>query len=481
MNGIDARRQLSAVTRHRRPCPAPLLTVALALLGLLAGCGRGGDAGSLAARVDALLDPLIAARELSGAVVLARRSEVVYQRGFGMANRAAGVPFTPETATDGGSLAKTFTAAGVWWLAAEGRIDLDAPVGRYVEEFPHAGTTVRQLLLHSNGLPPYYEFFDPHFASDEVRTTSALLRVVGRELPAPRFPPGSRFEYSNLGYDAAALVIERVTGQGFESFLRERFFSRLGMGSTFARPARLADWQGVRTMGYRWRDGAWEEVEVFDMEGFLGASNLYFSAADLARWGSAHAAGTALPPAVFAAGQERGAIDGHPSPITALSWYCDDSGRRCYWTGSLNAFHGLVAWDRSREETAVLVSNGSLPPWRAITLQRALVDALAGRPVAAEETPAFERFAAPERIQVAGTYVAAGLGAVTVRADGAGVRVRAGDGLELDAFPVDEAVFYVPGNDWWLAFRGGRPPDQMHVRSMFLDTVARRAPAAGGE
>jgi len=167
--------------------------------------------------------------------------------------------------SDGGSLAKTFTAAGIWWLVQEGRIKLDAPVTQYVSEYPHAHTTVRHLLSHSNGLPGYYEFFDPYFEKDEVRTTQALLRVVAKQAPAPSFPPGTRLEYSNLGFDAAALVIESVTGQSYETFLKERFFSRLGMSNTFARSARLADWKGVRTLGYRWRDAARQPFDVFDI------------------------------------------------------------------------------------------------------------------------------------------------------------------------------------------------------------------------
>jgi CubicO group peptidase (beta-lactamase class C family) len=72
---------------------------------------------ALSDRVDGLVAPLVAANEFSGAIVLARGGKTVYARGFGMANHAAGLAFTAETPADGGSLAKTFTAAGIWWLA----------------------------------------------------------------------------------------------------------------------------------------------------------------------------------------------------------------------------------------------------------------------------------------------------------------------------------------------------------------------------
>jgi len=384
--------------------------VALLLLTLIsavfAGCATIGTQPGLATQVDALVTPLIAANQFSGAIVLSRNGSVLYQRGFGMANHSAGLAFTPDTPSDGGSLFKTFTAAGILWLVEEGRIKLDAPVTQYVSAYPHGQTTVRHLISHSNGLPDDYKFFDPYFAKDEIRTNQALLRVVAKQAPAPSFLPGTRYEYSDMGFDVASLVIESVTGQSYETFMKERFFSRLGMNNTFVRPARLADWIGVRTLGYRWRDAEWQLFDVFDMEGYIGGSNLYFSASDLGRWASANAAGTALPAAVVAAGAQRNLIEGKPSGINGLSGHCDDTGSRCYYTGVLNTFHSLVYWGRARNESVALVINSTMPPWQIITLQRNLVDALAGRPVGLDAPPPFMRFSGDTRSGAAGTYVA---------------------------------------------------------------------------
>jgi len=450
-----------------------LLTVVSAVF---AGCASISTHPSLTTRVDAFVTPLIAANQFSGAIVLSRDGSAVYQRGFGMANHSAGLAFTPDTPSDGASLAKTFTAAGIWSLVQDGRIKLDAPVTQYVSEYPHGQTTVRHLLSHSNGLPADYEFFDPYFAKDEVRTTQALLRVVAKQAPAPTFQPGTRFEYSNLGFDVAALVIERVTGQSYDAFLKERFFSRLGMKRTFARPARLADWMGVRTLGYRWRDAAWQPFDVFDMEAFLGASNLYFSASDLGRWASANAAGTALPAAVVSAGEHRSLIDGKPSGITGLSWYCDDTGARCYYTGMLNAFHSLVYWDRERNESVALVTNSTMPPWQVITLQRNLVDALAGRPARLDAPTPFMGFSRDTQSGAAGTYVAQGIGVATIEAGSTGLSLRVDCGLKFEMFRVTREVFYVPGTDYWIAFGGGTQPATLNLRSMFLDATLSRLP-----
>jgi CubicO group peptidase (beta-lactamase class C family) len=450
------------------------LGVPLVLALLLPACAHRAPDDAVAARVDALVSPLVEARQFSGAVVLMRGGQVVFERGFGLANQAAALPFRPDTPNDGASLAKTFTAAGLALLVHEGLIALDMPVQRLLPEYPHAQTTVRQLLSHSNGLPPYYEFFDPHFGKDEVRTTRGLLAVVAREQPAPSFTPGTRFEYSNLGFDSAALLIERITGQDYEAFVVERFFKPLGMHSSFARPGRLADWRGVRTPGYRWRNGAWQDFDAFDNEAFLGASNLYFSARDLGRWASAFAGGRALPAAVLAAGQQRPLIAGQASAINLLSWYCDGANRRCWYSGSYNAFHSVVYWDRARDESVVYVSNSTLPPWPAITLARGLVDALAGAPAPTIAPPTFERFDRDSRPRIAGTYRADGIGRITVDAAPQGMTLRVDNGLAFDLFPVTREDFYVPGLDWFVRFSGGTTPTTLHLRSMLLDATARR-------
>lgn len=446
-------------------------TAALLLgLAMLGGCASPPATDqALARRVETLVEPLVQARQFSGAVVLMRDGRLVHARGWGLANHESGIAFTPETPSDGGSLAKTFTAAGLWWLVHEGRLSMHQRVQDLVPEYPHASVTVAHLIAHSNGLAPDYESLDAHFKPGQARTTSAWLAIAGRAAPAPAFEPGSRFEYSNLAYDAAGAVIERVSGQTYAAFVRQRFFAPHGLVHSFARPAHFADWPGPRTRGYRFRQGRWQDHDAYDDEAFLGASNLIFSATDLARWGDAWARARVLPAAAERAGREAPLIGGHRSAIDGLSWYCAADGRRCHYTGSLNAFHALVHWDRGRRETVALVSNSSLPPLQTIALQRALVDVLAGRPAPPTDTaPAgFRRIEAAERAALAGTYAVEGVGQVVLRPGGPGLQLQAGGGLVYDLFPVSREVFYVPGTDWWLAFGDAPQGPRLHVHGMY--------------
>ena len=270
---------------------ATTLLAALAAA-LLTGCASRAELVPDDERVQAV----VAGTGFSGAIVLGRAGRMVYARGIGLRPTArAGCRSRRRRPATGASIAKTFAAAAIHLLVAEGRLDLDDPVVRHVAEFPHRATRVRHLLAHSVGLPDY-DYFDADFAPGTRRDTAAMLRVLAVRMSTPPFEPGSRFEYSSLGFDVAAMVVERVSGQPYTRFVQQRLFAPLGLRDSFARPAFFADWPGPRTLGYRERAGRWERFEVFDGEDFHGGSNWYVSALDLTRWAAAFARGAGLPP-----------------------------------------------------------------------------------------------------------------------------------------------------------------------------------------
>jgi CubicO group peptidase (beta-lactamase class C family) len=458
--------------------------LAVPLVVLLPACSTTAPTApataDVAARADRVVDGLVAGSGFSGAVVLMRDGQIVYERGVGLAHRNPDRPFTPDTPADGGSLAKTLTAAAVWELVAEGRLDLADPVQRHLPEYPYPQHTVRDLVTHRNGLPDY-GVFDADFAPGQVRGTEDLLRATARRQPQPAYAPGVRIEYSNLGFDAAALVVERVTRQRVDAWWRERYFAPLGLQGMFARPARFADWPVPRTVGYRRTAAGWVPFDAYDGEGFIGASNVHASARDWARWGDAFARGRVMPATRLAAGLREAMLDsGMDNRLSLLSWYCDADRRRCHYTGAYNAFYAQLYWDRDRREVVAYVSNSTLPPWRCATLTRALVAALAGRDPEAETAPEPVRVEQAELPRRAGRYAHPALGPIVLDVVDERAFVRVGAGERVSVFQVTRQVFYVPMLDLWLAFSGPPEAGTLHVRSVFHIADARRQPAPAG-
>ena len=430
------------------------------------------------AAADSLLTGLHARGWFNGAVVLGREKEL-YAGGFGPANVQAGVAFTPDTPADGASVAKTFTAATVFMLVEDGRLDLDAPVRRYLPEYPHAQTRVRHLLTHSAGLPEAdYDFFNDLIPPARIRTTTLLLAILREQGFRPAFEPGTRFRYSNLGFDVAALLVERISGKPWERFLRERVFGPLGMRSAFLRAARLANWPGVRTLSYRHAADSLIVNDVFDHEGFYGGSNLYFSARDLFRWSRSFYTRPVLSKATIRRGVGaavlRDALDGSggSSRINFLGWYYPAHGRRYHYPGSLQGFWSSVYRDEDQKYSIVYMSNNSMPQWLRPLLTRALIDIMEGRSPGRIDPPAYREIDAEHLGNFAGTYLVEGVGPVRIEARDKRAFIRAGKGIEYPAFFVGDGQLYVPGLDVWIGFPAGSPDPYRRLRWLSIFRVA---------
>ena len=434
----------------------------------------------LAERAERVVQAVAQQANFNGAVVLMRDGQVVYERAVGLAQRRPDRRFTTDTPSDGGSLAKTMTAAALWELVAEGRLKLDDPVVRHLPEYPHAQHMVRDLVTHRSGLPDY-DFFDADFKPGQVRNTADLLAVLARRKP-PALAPGVQVEYANLGFDTAALVMERITGQRIGAWWRERYFKRLGMEGTFARPARLADWPVPRSPGYRRKGADWELFDAFDGEAFIGASNVHASARDWARWGDAFAREIVMPKERLDAGLREPMLDsGMDNRLNLLSWYCDSGQQRCHYSGAYNAFYAQVYWDRARREVVALVSNSTLPPWRCAALTRDLADALAGRAPTPEAVKAPVRIDKKALARWAGGYLAPTLGPLTITVANERAFVRVGRGELASLYPAARDVLYAPTLDLWFAFSGSPEAATLHVRSVFLVADAKRQQAPAGK
>jgi CubicO group peptidase (beta-lactamase class C family) len=181
------------------------------------------------------------------ALLVVENGRVVHERAFGAA-------MTPDTPVVIGSLSKAFTATAVLQLVDDGKLELDAPVQRYLPEFRLADDaaasriTVRQLLHQSSGIPATAPRAEPR---DGVTLADHVAALSGT---APVAAPGARHIYASPNYQILGLLVERVGGKSFAEFLQQRIFTPLRMTRTFtdadaARAAGLADghnlWFGI--------------------------------------------------------------------------------------------------------------------------------------------------------------------------------------------------------------------------------------------
>ena len=271
--------------------------------------------------VDAFVtEQMRAARVPGAALAIVRDGVIVHARGYGTAD-PAGHPVTARTPFVIGSLSKSFTALAVMQLEEAGAVELDAPVQRYLPWFRladrdvSARVTLRHLLHHTSAIPTAAGLRSVAAAGDVSieQGARALADVqVQRE-------PGAAFEYSNANYDVLGAVVEAVSGQPYDAYVRERIFAPLGMRDSFANPeeARVAGLStGHRTWFGRAVPAALSYPRSAVPSGFLVAS-----AEDMGHYLNAHLQGrrardvAVLEPAVVAALH-------HPAVETAVgTWY----------------------------------------------------------------------------------------------------------------------------------------------------------------
>ncbi len=215
-------------------------------------------------------------------LLVVKNAKIVRAEGFGLADVELQVAVKPETVFQSGSVGKQFTATAVMMLVEEGKVALDDPLTKYFPDAPPSwkDVTVRELLSHTAGFGDYPKDFN--FRKDW--TEAQELKLI-ENIPLA-FPPGTKWDYSNLGYVTLGILIHRVTGEFYGDFLQQRIFQPLGMTST--RIISEADIIPNRASGYRLVKGELKNQEwVAPMVNTTADGSLYFSILDLAKWDAA--------------------------------------------------------------------------------------------------------------------------------------------------------------------------------------------------
>ncbi len=214
-------------------------------------------AGELGTKIDEFVSRLVP-WGFSGAIIVAKDGKVVLAKGYGLANREKQIPFTPETVSSIGSITKQFTAAAILELEMQGKLKVSDPISKYLPDVPadKAEITIHHLLTHTAGFRGDFGGRD----SDPIPRDDLVKLVLAAPLKSK---PGERYEYSNEGFSLAGAIVERVSGESYESYLATNLFKPAGMTSTGYvlprwAPDRLArgyldgeEWGSITEKGWR--------------------------------------------------------------------------------------------------------------------------------------------------------------------------------------------------------------------------------------
>ena len=320
--------------------------------------------------IDAYVDEQMQRLNIPGvALAVVEGDQIVHQRGFGRA-RPDGERPSPQTPFFIGSLTKSMTALATMQLVEAGKIELDAPVQRYLlwfrvaDPLASAKMTVRHLLNQTSGLPllPSWELlsdFDdrPDAAERQARALAAIR--LSRA-------PGEGFEYSNLNYNLLGLIVEAASGESFPAYIQNHIFGPLRMFHSYT--TKMAAKRDGLAVGHQSWFGF--PVAVPDLpvpSGSLSSGQLICSAEDMGRYLMAHLnegrCGEAqiLSPEGIAE-LHRPAVDASSMGATeqyGMGWYIEEQGpSRLVWhTGMVPNFYAYMALLPEQKKGVILLAN----------------------------------------------------------------------------------------------------------------------------
>lgn len=222
-------------------------------------------------------------QRFNGSILVAKNGKVIFERYIGYTNPAARKDsLGPNHAFHLASVSKTFTAMATLKLWQDGKISLEDELGKYFENFPYPGVTIKMLLNHRSGLPNYVHYLEQNgWDKKKLVTNADVLNSLYTMHPPLQFATGKRFAYCNTNYALLALLIEKVSGKPYPAFLQETFFTPLQMKDTYV----FSETAATTAMpSFMW-DNRQYPMEFLDLT--YGDKNIYSTVQDMLKWDQA--------------------------------------------------------------------------------------------------------------------------------------------------------------------------------------------------
>ncbi|WP_316741099.1 serine hydrolase domain-containing protein [Pedobacter antarcticus] len=253
----------------------------LSLMGL--NCSAQSERGAVAVEIDSLFKTYNRTDAPGCAVLVVKDKVVVFKKGYGMANLGYNLPIVPASVFDIASVSKQFTGYAIAKLIQQGKVSIDDDIHKYLPEIPQFGKTITigHLLHHTSGLRDWPSAL--HIAGwrwGEIFTFEDIMRMVKKQQDL-NFEPGSKYSYSNTGYNLLAAIVEKVSGLSFRNWMAANLFKPLGMNSS-----QVADDHQlvINNLASSYESNGEGFNQVNDALTAYGSSSIYSSVEDLAKW-----------------------------------------------------------------------------------------------------------------------------------------------------------------------------------------------------
>lgn len=330
-------------------------------------------------QLNAIFSNVVTSPNQPGLAVLIRQNgQTLFEREYGMRDLRSSLPIDAHTNFRLASFTKQFTAMSIMLLVHDGKLHYDDHLTDIFPDFPAYGRTitVRNLLDHTSGLIAYEDLMDKKYAGkswEEIpQITDAEVLALAEQQTSTKFPPGTKWEYSNGGYCILAMIVEKVSGMSFANFLHQRIFAPLKMDHTVAH-VHGKDTVADRAYGYTNDAGVWLETDQSPTSATLGDGGIYTSLTDLAKWDDAlrnHTllSATEMQPAITPQNSDTVLVENPDDPSKSFGekpapygfgWFLDPyrGHPRMWHSGSSIGFRTVIERFTDNNLTIIILSN----------------------------------------------------------------------------------------------------------------------------
>ncbi len=252
-----------------------------------------------ARQIDAIFSSITQSDAPGLAILIRKNDRTVFERGYGVRDLRKRVKIDAATNFRLASCTKQFTAMAVMLLVRDGKLTYDTRITDVFPEFPAyaKAITIRNLLNHTSGVLDYEDLMPqpaPNTPPDEqAQISDAGVLALLEKQTTTKFPPGTKWAYSNSGYVLLGEIVAKISGESFPQFLRDRIFAPLGMDNTLAYVKGTNEVPN-RAYGYTKSAAGWQETDQDATSATLGDGGVYSSLDDLTKWDTALAQHTLL-------------------------------------------------------------------------------------------------------------------------------------------------------------------------------------------
>jgi len=290
-------------------------------------------------------------------LLVVKDGKPLINKSYGLADVASQTKATPSTNYRLASVTKQFTAAAILLLMQDGKLTLSDRIRSYFPALPRRldSVTIEHLLTHTSGVIDYEDVI-PAGTTAQLHDADVLRLLESQD--STYFTPGTKYQYSNSGYALLALLVERVSGKSFATFLRDRIFAPVGMAHTVAFENGMSTVSN-RAYGYTLRGGSWVQKDQSVTSAVLGDGGVYSSADDLLKWDAALYDSRLLNDE-----SRRLAFSPHtdtdkPEIKYGFGWRI--TGETLWHSGETSGFRNVIVRNPSRRLTVVILTNRDSP------------------------------------------------------------------------------------------------------------------------